>query len=51
MSTGLSPFAATAPIIRRERNVGVYRRSGRPCPRCGEPIRMRRQDEHARATH
>jgi endonuclease-8 len=29
----------------------VYRRSGRPCLRCGETIRMRRQGEQGRSTY
>ena len=29
----------------------VYRRSGEPCPRCGTPIRMRRQGTAARSTY
>jgi len=29
----------------------VYGRRGQPCPRCGTPIRMRRQGEHARSTY
>jgi endonuclease-8 len=28
----------------------VYRRSGRPCPRCGTPIRRRSQGENSRVT-
>jgi endonuclease VIII len=29
----------------------VYRRAGRPCRRCGTPLRMRRQGTHARSTY
>lgn len=29
----------------------VHRRAGRPCRRCGSPIRSRRQGEHARTTY
>jgi endonuclease VIII len=29
----------------------VYRRPGRPCPRCGAPIRSRPQGEHARIAY
>lgn len=29
----------------------VHGRRGRPCPRCGTPIRARRQGEHARVTY
>jgi endonuclease-8 len=29
----------------------VYGRRGRPCPRCGTPIKMQRQGEHARSTY
>jgi endonuclease-8 len=31
--------------------VAVYGRRGRPCPRCGTPIRMQRQGEQARSTY
>jgi endonuclease-8 len=31
--------------------VAVYRRRGRPCPRCGTAIRMRRQGAQARSTY
>lgn len=31
--------------------VAVYGRRGRPCPRCGTPIQMRRQGEQARSTY
>jgi endonuclease-8 len=31
--------------------LAVYGRRGRPCPRCGTPIRMRRQGEQARSTY
>lgn len=31
--------------------VAVYGRRGRPCPRCGTPVRMRRQGEQARSTY
>ena len=31
--------------------LAVYRRAGRPCPRCRTPIVMRRQGEHARSTY
>jgi endonuclease-8 len=31
--------------------LAVYRRSGRPCPRCGAPIRSRRQGEAARTVY
>lgn len=30
--------------------LAVYRKTGRPCPRCGSPIRSRRQGEAARTT-
>ena len=29
----------------------VYGRRGQPCPRCGTPVRMRRQGEQARSTY
>jgi len=31
--------------------VAVYRRRGQPCPRCGTPVRMRRQGAQARSTY
>jgi endonuclease VIII len=31
--------------------LAVYRKPGRPCPRCGTAIRVRRQGPHARATY
>jgi endonuclease-8 len=31
--------------------VAVYRKRGRPCPRCGTPIRMRYQGELPRSTY
>lgn len=31
--------------------LAVYRRAGRPCRRCGTPIRRRRQGEQARSTY
>jgi endonuclease-8 len=31
--------------------IAVYARAGRPCRRCGTPIRSRRQGEHARTTY
>lgn len=31
--------------------VAVYGRQGRGCPRCGTPVRMRRQGEQARSTY
>jgi endonuclease-8 len=31
--------------------LAVYGKPGRPCPRCGTPIRVRRQGPHARATY
>jgi endonuclease-8 len=31
--------------------LAVYGRRGRPCRRCGTPVRMRRQGEHARSTY
>jgi len=38
--------ASGGPLRRR-----VYRRAGRPCPRCGQRIAVRRQGEHARSTY
>jgi len=35
----------------RDTRYRAYRPSGRPCPRCGEPIRMRRQGASARSTY
>ena len=31
--------------------LGVYGRPGRPCPRCGTPIKVRRQGEQARSVY
>jgi endonuclease-8 len=31
--------------------LAVYRKTGRPCPRCGTPIRSRRQGEAARTVY
>jgi endonuclease VIII len=31
--------------------LAVYRKAGRPCPRCGAVIRVRRQGQHARPTY
>ncbi len=31
--------------------LAVYGRRGRPCPRCGTPVRMARQGEHQRSTY
>ena len=45
--------ARNGPGRRLERSEGawVYRRRGRPCRRCGAPIRMRRQGPDARSTY
>ncbi len=40
----------TRPSLTRERT-WVYGRSGKPCRRCGTPIRMRRQGPEARSTY
>jgi len=40
----------TRPSLTRERT-WVYGRSGRPCRRCGTPVRMRRQGPDARSTY
>ena len=40
----------TRPSLTRERT-WVYGRSGRPCRRCGSPVRMRRQGADARFTY
>jgi endonuclease-8 len=37
--------------LRGPRPQAVYGRRGQPCRRCGTPIRMRRQGEHARSTY
>ena len=42
---------AAGPRVTFDGGVAVYRRRGRPCPRCGTPIRMRRQGEQARSTY
>jgi endonuclease VIII len=34
-----------------ERGLAVYGRRGLPCHRCGTPVRMARQGEHARSTY
>jgi len=48
-------LASIAPELggrpRRPGGRGVYRRAGRPCPRCGTPITMRRHGELARSTY
>lgn len=35
--------------VRRE--LRVFERTGRPCPRCGEPIRRRGQGDESRTTY
>ena len=51
MSAGLrSASRATRPSLTRERT-WVYGRRGRPCRRCGTPIRMRRQGAESRSTY
>jgi endonuclease-8 len=47
---GLLDAAARLMHGGRRRNL-VYRRSGRPCMRCGTPIASRRQGEHARTAY
>jgi endonuclease-8 len=42
----MSAAARGTPPLRR-----VYRRAGRPCPRCGEPIRSRPQGDDARTAY
>jgi endonuclease-8 len=54
-------FATASELLRRNLAGGprttssgglaVYRRTGRPCPRCGGPIRSRRQGEAARTVY
>ncbi len=39
------------PRVTFEGGLAVYARAGRPCPRCGTPIRSRRQGEAARTTY
>jgi endonuclease VIII len=43
--------AADGRPLGRERRDRVYGRSGRPCPRCGTTIRMRRQGDAGRSTY
>jgi endonuclease-8 len=49
--------ANLGPGVRRTRTTlggprfRIYRRSGHPCPSCGEPIRMRRQGLQGRSTY
>ena len=52
----LAGLAATAARLMRasvdgHRQGWVYRRTGRPCPRCGTPVRSRRLGEQARAVY
>jgi endonuclease-8 len=41
----------TVPALRGGHPLWVYGRSGEPCRRCGETIRMRRQGEAGRSTY
>ena len=34
-----------------DQGLAVYRRPGRPCPRCGAAVKVRRQGPHARSTY
>jgi endonuclease-8 len=43
--------AAPGPRTTHAGGLAVYGRRGRPCPRCGTPVRMRRQGEQARSTY
>jgi endonuclease VIII len=46
------PLEAASRLMRSGRRGNrVYRRAGRPCPRCGAPIRSRPQGEHARMAY
>ena len=57
MTVGCGPVSAEVGVVevaamdhgRRRRS--VYRRAGRPCPRCGEPIRSRGQGEANRIAY
>jgi endonuclease-8 len=42
---------AGGPRVTAPGGLAVYRKAGRPCPRCGSPIRSRRQGEAARITY
>jgi endonuclease-8 len=54
-------YATASELLRRNLDGGprttapcglaVYRKTGRPCPRCGSPITSRRQGESARTTY
>jgi endonuclease-8 len=39
------------PRVTAPGGLAVYGKAGRPCPRCGSPIRSRRQGESARTTY
>jgi endonuclease-8 len=43
--------ASSGPRTTHAGGLAVYGRRGRACPRCGTPIRMRRQGEQARSTY
>jgi endonuclease-8 len=43
--------ASSGPRVTHGDGVAVYGRQGRACPRCGVPIRVRRQGEQARSTY
>jgi endonuclease-8 len=44
-------YAAAHRNLRSRRGNAVYGRAGRPCPRCGTPIKRRRQGPQARGTY
>jgi endonuclease-8 len=44
-------IATASALLRAGPAQAVYGRERRPCPRCGTPIRRRRQGEHARSTY
>jgi len=63
---GIDPFTAVAKVpdearrrlyaaahrnLRSHPGHAVYGRAGRPCPRCGTPVKRRRQGPQARSTY
>ena len=49
--TTYTGFRRTTNRANPSERLWVYGRAGKPCRRCGEPIRMRRQGAHARSTY
>ena len=48
---GASGVRRTTPASWRDQPLNVYGRAGRPCPRCGAAIAVRRHGAQARATY